>query len=334
MRYVIIILFFPLLWFSKNCIAGTEVVVYSSEDKIFSEPILQAFEEKTGIKVRAIFDTEETKSTGLMNRLLAEKENPQADVFWSGDPIRPALLKIKGVTASYVSPVASEIPKEYKDEEGHWTGFSARARVILYNTDLVSTSEKPTSLFELIDPKWKNQVAIANPLFGTSAIHMAALFIVLGDGEAKKFLNDLKLNGVKIVSSNGEVKRLVSRGEVKAGITDTDDANVAIRDNYPVKIVFPDNDGIGTLIMPNMVCLIKDSPNQENGRKLIDYLLGSEVEKRLAWEMCAQMPLRYDIKKPAHVLSINAINGMKIDYNTVAKKLEEINGFLKDWTGF
>ncbi len=334
MKYSVIILFFSIILLSKNCIAGNEVVVYSSEDKIFSEPVLKAFEKKTGIAVRAIYDTEEAKSTGLLHRLFAEKENPQADVFWSGDPVRPVLLEIKGVATPYYSPIVTEIPENYKDKDGHWTGFSARARVILYNTDLVSMDEKPLSIFDLVKPKWRSQVAIANPLFGTSAIHMAALFIVLGDEGAKKFLNDLKHNGVKIVSSNGEVKRLVSRGEVKAGITDTDDANVAIQDNYPVKIVFPDKDGIGTLIMPNTVCLIKNSPNQENGKKLIDYLLSRGVEKKLAWDMCAQMPLRYDVETPAHVFSINAITGMNVDYHNVAKKMEEINGFLKQWAGF
>ncbi|MDR4509815.1 MAG: extracellular solute-binding protein [Candidatus Brocadiaceae bacterium] len=334
-KSVAILLFFMVFFlFLKNVTAGNEVVVYTSEDKIFSEPVLQAFEKKTGITVRAIYDTEEAKSTGLMNRLLAERENPQADVFWSGDPIRPVLLEIKGITAQYYSPFATEIPKTYKDADGHWTGFSARARIILYNTDLVSMDERPLSLLDLVKPEWKNQVAIANPLFGTSAIHMATLFTTLGDEKAKRFLNDLKRNGVKIVSSNGEVKRLVSKGEIKAGITDTDDANVAIQDDYPVKIVFPDKDGIGTLIMPNMVCLIKNSPNQENGKKLIDYLLSREAEKKLAWDMCAQMPLRPDVNTPAHVLSIDAITDMDVDYHSVAQKMDEIGEFLKQWAGF
>ncbi len=329
-----ITIFITLCMLTKVCYAGNEVVVYTSEDKIFSEPVLQAFEKKMGIKVRAIYDTEETKSTGLVNRLIAEKDNPQADVFWSGDPVRPALLEFKGLVAPYFSSAASDIPKIYRDEDGHWTGFSARARIILYNTNLVNMDEKPLSLFDLTKPAWRGQVAIANPLFGTTSIHMAALFILLGDEKARKFLDDLKKNGVKIVSSNGEVKRLVARGEVKAGITDTDDASVAIKEGSPVKMVFPDQSGIGTLVMPNMVCLIKNSPNQENGKKLIDYLLSAEVEKSLAWAACAQMPLRYDVRTPADVLTIDAVKGMNVNYHDVAKKLEEVGAFLKQWAGY
>ncbi|KXK31390.1 MAG: ABC transporter substrate binding component [Candidatus Brocadia sinica] len=332
MRFIILMIFVPLL-FLRICLGG-EVVVYTSEDKVFSEPILQQFEKKTGIKVRAIYDTEETKSTGLVNRLIAEKDNPRADVFWSGDPVRPVLLEMKGITTPYISSSASDIPEIYKDNGGHWTGFSARARIILYNTNLISTDEKPLSLFDLTKPKWRGKVAIANPLFGTTSIHMAALFITLGDEKARKFLQDLKANGVKIVSSNGEVKRLVARGEVMAGLTDTDDANVAIQEGNPVKIVFPNQQDMGTLIMPNMVCLIKNSPNPENGKKLIDFLLSKEVEKSLAWAPCAQMPLRYDVRTPADVLTIDAVKGMDVDYHAVAQKLDEISEFLKQWAGY
>jgi iron(III) transport system substrate-binding protein len=318
----------------KVCHAGNEVIVYTSEDKIFSEPVLQAFEKKTGIKVRTIYDTEETKSTGLANRLIAEKDNPRADVFWSGEPVRPVLLKIKGLTIPYVSSAAADISTIYKDTEGHWTGFSARARIILYNSSLVSMDERPLSILDLAKSKWRDQVAIANPLFGTTSVHMAALFIILGDEKARKFMNDLKANGVKIVSSNSEVRRLVARGEVKLGITDTDDANVAVREGSAVKIVYPDESGMGTLIMPNMVCLMKNSPNQENGKKLIDYLVSSEVEKSLAFAMCAQMPLRHYVQTPADVLTIAAIKGMDINYHDVAIKLDAISEFLKQWAGY
>jgi ABC-type Fe3+ transport system substrate-binding protein len=73
-----------------------EVTVYVSTDRVFTEPILQAYERKTGVKVNAVYDTEETKSTGLANKLVAEKNNPQADVFWSNEPVRTLVLKSRG----------------------------------------------------------------------------------------------------------------------------------------------------------------------------------------------------------------------------------------------
>ena len=115
---------------------SNEVIVYTSVDQIFSEPILKGFEKETGIKVKAVYDTEETKSTGVLNRLLAEKDNPQSDLFWSGDPVRSIVLKNKGITLPYQSSVAIDINPVYKDPEYHWTGFSARARVLIYNKKL------------------------------------------------------------------------------------------------------------------------------------------------------------------------------------------------------
>src|SRR3546814_10481449 len=78
-----------------------EVVAYTSVDQVYAEPVFRRFEEKTGIRVRAAFDTEETKSTGMLNRLIAEGNNPRADLFWSGDPVRPFVLIGRGLVAPY-----------------------------------------------------------------------------------------------------------------------------------------------------------------------------------------------------------------------------------------
>lgn len=326
-------LFIILLGLLEN-VGAQEVVVYTSVDRLFSEPVLKDFEKERGIKIKAIFDTEEAKSTGIVNRLIAEKNNPQADVFWSGDPVRPILLEKMDMLEPYAAPNASDIPDIYKDEKGNWTGFSARARVIIYNKNIVNPEEAPKSIFDFLKPDWSGRIAIANPLFGTTSIHAAALFAVLGDNEAKRFFGALKANGAKIVSSNGEVRRLVSRGEVAAGITDTDDVNVAILEGAPVGMVYPDQEGMGTLIMPNMVCIIKNGPNPENAKRLLDFLLSEEVEEKLAYAECVQIPLRPWITGTANTITTNDINESAVDYREVANKLEEIYPYLKEWSGY
>ena len=125
--------------------APEEVIVYTSVDDVFARPVAEQFEQATGIVVRLVPDTEETKSTGLVNRLIAERERPRADVFWSGDRVRAVLLKGQGITASYTPPNAQGLPTQYSDPEGHWTGFSARARILIYNRELVPDGEEPLS---------------------------------------------------------------------------------------------------------------------------------------------------------------------------------------------
>src|SRR5687768_4553943 len=147
---------------------GRTVSIYVSTDRVFSEPVLREYQRRSGVKVNPVYDTEETKSTGLANRLLAEKARPQADVFWSNEPIRTLVLKSRDVLASYRSPSAKGIADALIDPEGYWTGFSARIRVIAYNTKAVKAVDAPKSIFDLADPKWKGQVAIADPRFGST----------------------------------------------------------------------------------------------------------------------------------------------------------------------
>jgi iron(III) transport system substrate-binding protein len=272
-----------------------EVTIYVSTDRVFSEPILKAYEQKTGVKVNVVYDTEETKSTGLANKLLAEKNNPQADVFWSNEPVRTLVLKKRGVLAVYKSLSADGIAETFIDIEGYLTGFSSRMRVIAYNTNLVKPEDAPKSVLDLVDPKWKGQVAIADPRFGSTSFHVAALYAELGDEKADDFFRKLKANDVKIVGGNSVVRDMVVRGEVKVGLTDTDDVNVAIEDKKPVAMILPDRDGIGVPVMPNMVSLIANAPHQEAGKKLIDYLLSPEVEKLLAQSEAVQKPLHKEI---------------------------------------
>ena len=119
------------------------MTIYVSTDRVFSEPVLRAYEQQSGVTVNAVYDTEETKSTGLANRLLAEQARPQADVFWSNEPVRTLVLKSRNVLAPYRSPNAEGIPAALVDAEGYWTGFSARIRVIAYNTTLVKPEDAP-----------------------------------------------------------------------------------------------------------------------------------------------------------------------------------------------
>lgn len=316
--------------FSACNTKSNEVVVYNTVDQVFSEPVLKDFEKETGITVRAVFDTEETKSTGVMNRLIAEKDNPQCDVFWSGDPVRAIVLKQKGITTPYKSENASGIAAHFKDPEGHWTGFSARARVLIYNKNIMPEDSVPQSILDFTDERFRGKITMANPLFGTTTFHMAALFTELGDDKATAFMESIKANGIIIATSNGDVRKRVAQGSVPCGLTDTDDAFEALEEGAPIGIVFLDQEGMGSLIMPNTVSLINNSPNTENGKKLMDYLLSKETEAKLA-KSCAQMPLHKGVQTPKHVPSLDNIKAMQVDYSETARKLEEIQPFLKAW---
>jgi iron(III) transport system substrate-binding protein len=307
-----------------------EVVVYTSVDQPFSEPIFREFEKQSGIKVRAVFDTEETKSTGVVNRLIAEAQQPQADVFFSGDPVRPFLLIKRGLVQPYPSPSAVSIPPHFKATDGTWTGSAARARILLVNKQKVPAAEMPTSVRDLAAARWRGQTAIANPLFGTTTMHVAALFATWGEAQGRAFLDDLRKSRVRIASSNGEVKRLVAAGEVAFGLCDTDDAAEALHDKAPVEVVYPDQADIGTLVMPTAVVLLK-GPHPETGRALVDWLVSPEVDRRMA-QLAAHMPLRADIQV-AGVRPASSFRSMQVDYARLGDEMEKIQPWLRQWAG-
>lgn len=311
---------------------SNQVVVYVSEDQVFSEPILRDFEAETGIRVRAVYDTEETKSTGVMNRLIAEKGNPQADVYWANEPIRAIVLKHRRISAPYFSPNAEGIPANFKDPQGYWTGFSARARVLVVGQE----KEMPSSVLAYVDEIWKNKGVVANPLFGTTTSWVAALFTVWGDDKAKDFMERMKENGTKISTSNGESTMLVANNEFVFSLVDSDDATNAMRNGKPVRQIIPDQEegGLGCLVLPNVTVLIKGGPNLKNGKRLIDYLLSPETERKLAFADCAQIPLHEGVETPDDVIKIKELKVMKVDFEAVAEKLQEIQPYLKEWVGY
>ncbi|NPA49047.1 MAG: extracellular solute-binding protein [Thermodesulfobacteria bacterium] len=329
--WLLCVLPFFLVTCGKEPPSSNEVVVYTSTDQVFSEPVLQEFERRTGIKVHMVFDTEETKSTGLMNRLLAEKDHPRCDVFWSNDPLRVEILKQKGVLAPYRSPQAAHIPDRFKDPEGYWTGFSGRIRVFVVNKDLLSPAEYPRGLRDMLAPRFKGAFALANPLFGTTSFHVAALFVAWGDEEARAFLEGLKKNGLKLASSNGEVARWVALGKVKFGLVDNDDAFSVMEEGAPVEMVIPDQNGEGTLFMPNAVALIKGAPHPEAAKKLIDFLLSPVAEEMLARATCRQIPLNPAVPPPPELPPLSKLRLLEVDYAKVAQKMEEILPYLRRW---
>jgi iron(III) transport system substrate-binding protein len=163
--------------------ARPEVVIYISLDEPYARPVLEAFERDTGVRALPVYDTEASKSRGLALRIQNEMSHPRADVFWSSEVMQMLSLRQAGTLAAYRSPSAEGIPARYRDAEGYWTGFAARMRVLVYNTKRVPVP--PRSLLELTDPKWRGQVAMADPLFGTTTTEAVALFQVLGADRAR-----------------------------------------------------------------------------------------------------------------------------------------------------
>lgn len=311
----------PKSWTSKlgtASVASRELVLYVSHDRLFSDPILAGFPNETGLELKIVGDTEASKTTGLFQRIVRLQERPEADVFWNNEVMRTVQLAEMGLLERYVPASAAGLAAEYCDPQGRWVGFAARARVILYNQDLVPKDQAPASLRDLTQPRFRDQVAIANPLFGTTASHIAALFVLWGEKEGRRFLKQLRANGVRVVAGNALARNLVMNGEIAICLTDTDDANGAFLQSKPVEMVYPDQEGIGTLFIPNTVAVIRGGPNPEGARRLVEYLASAEVETQLVNSRSAQMALRPGIPPADPRFDPAQIRRMKVRWSDVA----------------
>ncbi|TWT38590.1 extracellular solute-binding protein [Blastopirellula retiformator] len=309
--------------------SSDEAVVYVALDREFSEPHFFDFEEVTGVTIAPKYDTEANKTVGLTAALLAEKERPRCDVFWNNEVLNTLRLEKAGLLDAYIPPNAEDFPQEFRSPDGTWYGFASRARVLLVNTDLVKEEDFPTSIQDLVDPKWKGQCGFAKPLFGTTATHAAVLFSVWEADKAEAFFTQLKENG-RMFPGNKQVAVAVGSGQIAFGWTDTDDAKGELRSGAPVAIVYPDQaEGeLGTLFIPNTLAILRGCPHPEAARKLVDFLLQPQVETALAAGPSAQIPLNAKVAAPASIETPQTKRAMQVDFRAAADKWDEAASYL------
>ena len=244
-----------------GCSKSKSIVVYTSQDQIYAEPILAEFTKQTGIKVLPIFDSESVKTAGLVQRLIAERENPRADIFWSNEEMMARDLVGHGVLDS-----------------NHCAFVGARTRRLAINTNKLSMAEAPKSFRELTDPKWRGKVAMAYPLYGTTAAHMTRLREAWGDEKWKEWCRDFVANKPFIVDGNSVVVKLVGAGEAWIGMTDSDDIAAGQRNGYPIVAgSIPQDFNDEYLRIPNTVAFVAGARHPEAAQAFFEFVQSSNA---------------------------------------------------------
>ena len=250
-----------LLWLGLGLLAGCgldnrpAVVVYAAQDQVYAEMILKQFTAETGVKVRAVYDSEAVKTVGLATRLLAEENNPQCDVFWGNEALRTRQLAGQGVFV----------------ESNGWAAFGFRSRRMVVNTNKVGSalSAAPRSLLELTNAVWRGKVALAYPMFGTTCTHFLALRQAWGEERWRAWCRALQANQPFLLDGNSQVVKLVGRGQAWIGLTDSDDIAVGERDGLPIAALPMTRE---TLLIPNTVAMVRGGPHPRQARQLFEFL--------------------------------------------------------------
>jgi iron(III) transport system substrate-binding protein len=269
--------------------------------------------------VRAVFDTEATKTAGLVERLRREAAEPRCDVFWNNEVLRTILLAREGLFEPYVAPPAYDIPAAFRDAGGLWTGFAARARVLAYDPKRVVAGDVPANYAAVVDPRWRGQITLANPQFGTTGSHLALLFAAWGAERAQDWLRALKNSGAVVVAGNAPSRDRVLSGESLLAWTDTDDVSVAQRRGGSIAQQLLAGDGVA--LLPNTVSLVRGAPHPDAARMFLDFVLNPRVEALLASSPSAQIPVRAHVPVPAGGLKIGDLRLLPVSYDVAADQL-------------
>lgn len=239
-----------------GCTKNNDVIIYTSQDEEYAAPILKRFTDQTGIQVRAVYDNEAAKTVGLVNRIIAEKHNPQCDVFWNNEELRTRQLARDGIVNS------------------NWVAFGVRTRRLVVNTNLLPLARAPHDVLALTNKEFFRKVAIAYPMYGTTSAHFLALRQLLGQAGWEAWCRALAANKAFVVDGNSVVVKMVGKGEAIIGLTDNDDVFNGQHDGQPVDAVLPTRGGFE---IPNTAAIIINAPHPIAAQKLIDYLKSPEV---------------------------------------------------------
>ena len=271
-------------WWAVAHRGPAPLVVYCAHDSIYSEKILHDFEKLTGIPVAIRFDTEATKSLGLVELLVQEKGSPRCDVFWNNELLGTMDLAERGILDPYKGPGWQRIPEKFRDPDGRWTGFAARMRAVVYNTDSAKRNfgKIPHDL-----KRW----AIAKPLYGTTLTHYSALWHTLGAEGLKTWHREWRNGGVVELNGNAAVTAAIAQGICDTGFTDTDDVFAAEDNGQPVSFYPVTLDTGETIVIPNTIAVIRGTKHGTQARQLVDFLLSEETEIALARSKSRQIPL-------------------------------------------
>lgn len=281
------------------------IVVYVGRDQELVEPLIDQFEEETGITVDARWgDTIE-----LANQIIEEGDNVQADVFLSQDAGALGLLSRSGVTQDLDAEITDRVDSAFTSSAGDWVAVTARARVIAYDSSKIDEADVPTTVAELTDPEWAGRVGFPPGNAGFQAF-VTGFRVAEGDDAARDWLQAMQDNDVQIYERNGPLADAINEGEVELGLINhyywyprtqehPDGADM------PLQFIFPEDGDPGSLVNVTGAAKLSD---HDAADEFIEYLL-SEAGQQYFVDETSEYPVVAGIESPEGLPALETVQG-------------------------
>jgi iron(III) transport system substrate-binding protein len=255
---------------------------YSTDEALYTN-----FTKLTGIKVNRIEGGEDA----LFERIKAEGANSPADVFLTVDIGRLEKADEAGIFAPVKSKVLDErIPAQYRDPQGDWFGFSARARMIVYNKLAVKPGEIK-NYEDLADPRWKGKVCVRSSAHPYQLSLTASMISNLGEAKAEQWAKGLVANLARDPKGGDTDQiRAVASGECALALTNQYYLVRLMRSAKPedkavveaIGWVWPNQDNRGTQMNISGGGMLKNAPHKDAAIKFLEYLASDEAQRYFA----------------------------------------------------
>lgn len=244
----------------------------------------------------------------------------KADLLWTADPAYFEELKQRGLIVRYLPPVAKEIPEVFIDPDGYYVGARILSVGLMYNTKLVKEAEAPKDWNDLLAPKWKDQIAHANPLYSGSAT-AAVTALTQSPKYGWAYYEKLRANGCIIMQSQGLTEHKVARGERRVGIGLDYGIRKMTAEGSPIRFVYPKN---GAVTWGSPLAIFKASQHLDAAKRFIDFVLSFEGQKFLTTEYIVSVnPKVASPKGTPPVLDILK-KSLPVDWDHLVKNREEL----------
>ncbi|TDY04293.1 extracellular solute-binding protein [Thiohalophilus thiocyanatoxydans] len=271
--------------------AADPLVIYSGRSDKFVKPVVEAFEKETGIEVLV----HAGGSTALLNKLKLEGKRTDADLYISND----AGNLQKGSEMKLFRPVpeeiAGQIPANFRAPDNTWLGLSARARMLVANSEQ-SQTDFVDSVFDLADPRLKGKLAITHSGNESYIAGVTVYMLAAGKEVTRDWLQGMKENvGGSVFNKHSKIVNAVADGKKAIGLVNHYYIYRHL-DQYPdapLKVIPPDQgeDGMGVAWNVAGIAMSRHSQKSEAAEKFLDFVVSEKGQKMFA-EVNREYPTR------------------------------------------
>ncbi|WP_411720247.1 iron ABC transporter substrate-binding protein [Mycetocola sp.] len=292
-------------------ISDGALVVYNAQHEELTKEWADAFTEETGIEVvlRNGDDSE------LGNQLVQEGAASKADVFLTENSPAMSLVEQAGLLAPVDEATLALVPEQYRPGSGDWTGIAARSTVLVYNPQLISESELPTSLLDLAEPEWKGRWGAAPAKADFQAI-VSAVYETQGEDGAREWLDGMARNATEY-RNNIVTMKAVNAGEVPVGVIYHyywyRDQDAAAEDSGNTKLHYFGNQDPGAFVSVSGGGVLKNAPHADEAQQFLAFITGEQGQKILGEGYSFEYPVASDIPAKSELPPLDELNAPVID---------------------